>query len=152
MFKRLVATFVALSALGLAQDDADIPAKFRNLISPEQYHQLRDEYINLLRGLPADPGLREAAIRFRNLQLSSPSLGGSVFSAGPWTALGPSPIPNGQVAGALAVSGRTTAFAIDPTNTNKVYLGTAQGGVYRSLDGGTNWAQIFDGANSSAIG
>ena len=31
-------------------------------------------------------------------------------------------------------------------------MGTAQGGVYRSLDGGTNWVQIFDGATTSAIG
>ncbi len=50
------------------------------------------------------------------------------------------------------MTGRTTAFQIDPTNSSKIYLGTAQGGVYRSLDGGTTWTQIFDGATSSAIG
>ena len=45
-------------------------------------------------------------------------------------------------------------IAVDPTNSSKVYLGTAQGGVWRSLDGGTTWAAIFDGPNvlSQAIG
>jgi hypothetical protein len=52
------------------------------------------------------------------------------FAPGAWVSIGPAPIPNGQVTGALAVGGRVTAFAIDPNNTSKVYLGTAQGGVY----------------------
>ena len=144
----------AAGTLALAQGDADIPARFKDRITPELYHQLRNEYVNILRGLPADPSLREAAIRQRSLQMTSlPSRFGSVaFVPGAWIPIGPSPIPNGQVVGALAVSGRVTAFAIDPGNTNKVYLGTAQGGVYRSTDGGTNWTQLFDSATSSAIG
>ena len=88
----------------------------------------------------------------RNLAISGPNSNVVGPVAPAWTALGPSPIPNGQVVGALAVSGRVTAFVIDPNNSNKVYLGTAQGGVYRSVDGGTNWTQIFDGASTSAIG
>ena len=148
--KRLLAISLAFGAFALAQNDADIPAKFGNRISPELYQQLRSEYINLLRGLPADPGLREAAIALRNQQKQNLTNNSVVIPS--WTPLGPSPIPNGQVTGALAVSGRVTAFAIDPVNTNKVYLGSAQGGVYRSVDGGTNWTQIFDGATSSAIG
>lgn len=144
----------AVGTLALAQGDADIPARFKDRITPEVYHQLRNEYVNILRGLPADPSLREAAIRQRSLQMTSlPSRFGSVaFVPGAWIPIGPSPIPNGQVVGAIAVSGRVTAFAIDPGNTNKVYLGTAQGGVYRSTDGGTNWTQLFDSATSSAIG
>jgi hypothetical protein len=41
---------------------------------------------------------------------------------------------------------------VDPTNSNKIYLGTAQGGVWRSTDGGTTWTAIFDTAQSLAIG
>src|SRR5262249_35028124 len=40
----------------------------------------------------------------------------------------------------------------DPTNSNKIYLGTAQGGVWRSLNGGATWTTIFDTAQSLAIG
>ena len=70
-----------------------------------------------------------------------------------WTALGPTPIPNGQTDGRVdPVSGRVTAIAIHPTNPNILYVGTAQGGVYRSLDGGTHWMAIFDDADSLAIG
>ena len=147
---------LVLSTPALAQDDADIAPKFRSRITPEEYHRLRDQHLNLLRGLPADPRLREAAVRARDLQIIQSNLaapfGPAVFSPGAWTSIGPSPIPNGQVTGALAVGGRVTAFAIDPTDTSKVYLGTAQGGVYRSVDGGTNWTQIFDTASTSAIG
>src|SRR5256885_578842 len=67
-----------------------------------------------------------------------------------WTALGPSPLPNGG--GTIPVSGRVTTVVVDPTNPNKVYLGEAQGGVWRSLDGGATWVSIFDSAQSQAIG
>jgi len=50
------------------------------------------------------------------------------------------------------VSGRVTSVVVDPTNANKVYLGTAQGGVWRSLDGGSTWTSIFDNAQTMAIG
>ncbi len=33
-----------------------------------------------------------------------------------------------------------------------MYVGVAQGGVYRSLNGGSNWTPIFDGAQSLAVG
>ncbi len=143
----------AFASLAVAQDNADIAPKFRQGITPEQYHQLRDGYVSLLRGLPADPALRQEAVQTRNRQLAAASQAGPlVFNPGSWNAIGPNPIPNGQVTGALAVSGRVTSFAIDPTNTNKVYMGTAQGGVYRSVDGGANWTPIFDTGASSAVG
>src|SRR5260221_3960342 len=127
MLRRLL-ILVSLAGYALAQDDADIPAKFRNLITPEVYHQLRDDYLNLLRGLPADPSLRDNAMQQMKVQQQTlrSTPGVSVLLTPTWTPIGPSPIPNGQVTGALAVTGRTTAFQIDPTNTSKVYLRTAQ--------------------------
>jgi photosystem II stability/assembly factor-like uncharacterized protein len=76
------------------------------------------------------------------------------LAVGPtWTALGPAPIPNGQTATRRdPVSGRVSAIAIHPVNSNTVYAGTANGGVYRTTDGGTNWTPIFDAALSLAIG
>src|ERR1700757_3809690 len=79
-----------------------------------------------------------------------------LFQTGPeWFALGPSPIPNGQILGdspEVPVSGRVTAIAVDLTNPNLVYVGAAQGGVYRSFDGGHTWTQLFVGAKNFAIG
>src|SRR5207302_8726062 len=117
--KRLI-MLLALATLAFAQDDADIPAKFRDRITEEQYQQLRDAYLNLLRGLPADPSLREKAVQQLQSQQKAPTPKGATPA---WTAIGPSPIPNGQVSGGLSVTGRVTAFEIDPTNTSKVYLG-----------------------------
>ena len=70
-----------------------------------------------------------------------------------WTPLGPAPIPNGQTDPTeVAVSGRVTAIAVDPASDMIVYVGTAQGGLYRSLDGGANWTALMDSAQSLAIG
>ena len=70
-----------------------------------------------------------------------------------WVELGPSPIPLGQTATIrVNVTGRISAIEIDPTDPNKVYVGAAQGGVYRSLNGGTTWTPIFDTAQTLAIG
>src|SRR5258708_5653198 len=71
----------------------------------------------------------------------------------PWTPLGPSPIPNGQTTViSMPVSGRVTAIAVHPANENIVYVGTAQGGLYRSLNGGSTWTALMDDALSLAIG
>src|SRR5580700_8460275 len=81
-----------------------------------------------------------------------------LFETGPqWTSLGPSPIPNGQILGPpgtpeVPVSGRVSAIAVDPFNSNIVYVGAAQGGVYRSFDGGQTWTSLFAKAKNFAIG
>ena len=78
-----------------------------------------------------------------------------------WTALGPAPIPNGQTIPADAngislsqarVSGRVTAVAIDPADPNTAYVGTAQGGLYQTRDGGATWTALMDNAMTLAVG
>ena len=57
-----------------------------------------------------------------------------------WTPIGPAPLPNGQTDTVVTpVSGRVTCVAIHPTNIDIVYVGTAQSGVYRTLNGGQTW-------------
>jgi photosystem II stability/assembly factor-like uncharacterized protein len=71
-----------------------------------------------------------------------------------WTPLGPMAIPFGQTYGGtrVLVSGRVTCIAIDPTAADTIYLGTAQGGVWKSTDNGTTWDPKTDNENSLAIG
>jgi len=70
-----------------------------------------------------------------------------------WTPIGPAPIANGQTFSVTnSVSGRVTAIAINPSNPNVVYVGTALGGVFRTLNGGGSWTPITDGALSLAVG
>src|SRR5207237_6273524 len=40
----------------------------------------------------------------------------------------------------------------NPTNPDIAYSGTAQGGLYRTLNGGQSWTQMMDRAMSLSIG
>ncbi|HYX54131.1 MAG TPA: hypothetical protein VE783_11820, partial [Candidatus Limnocylindrales bacterium] len=151
-------------------DSADIPPLARGRISQPEYLQLRERHIQTLRGvddLARNPKMRSSAIRgmelqeqfYRNFMLPFGATAGPVgFAVPTWTELGPSPLPNGQTdpnlnpANEVPVSGRVTAIAIDPTDANIVYVGAAQGGLYRTLDGGTTWTPLMDAAQSLAIG
>src|SRR5436305_11068409 len=92
----------------------------------------------------------------------SPSAPGSFTTVGPaWAAIGPTPIPNGQTIPAdvngisltqSPVSGRVTSVAIDPGNASIVYVGAAQGGVYKSTNGGATWTRLMDSAMTLAVG
>ncbi len=133
-------------------DDPDLPKFLDGRTNKQDFMRMRDEYIARLRGLPHnlpyDPRLKAIT----EMQRSTTRSLAKVTSTA-WTPLGPAPIPNGQTQSTtLSVSGRVTAVAIHPTNPNTVYVGTAQGGVYRSVDGGAHWTPIFDGAQSLAIG
>jgi hypothetical protein len=147
--------------------DADL-GKFGSKVDRDTYLRLRGEYIGRKRGIepgrPFDPSLRNRALeqmdrqekgrRIESLVNGDLTTSLGTDAGGAWTPLGPTSIANGQAlsGGDTAVSGRVTSIAVDPTNGNNVYLGTAQGGVWRSLDGGTTWAPIFDSAQSLAIG
>ncbi|HEV7798068.1 MAG TPA: hypothetical protein VGO73_07925, partial [Pyrinomonadaceae bacterium] len=144
-------------------DDPDLPPD-ANGLNKEAYLKRREQYVGLRRGIesgrPFDPRARGRAIEKMQLQetvqaemakLSRSNRAAGFFGLAPavvpvWSPIGPAPLPNGPF------TGRVTALVVDPTNSNKVYLGTAQGGVWRSLDAGANWLSIFDNAQSLAIG
>jgi hypothetical protein len=65
-----------------------------------------------------------------------------------WTPIGPQ--PTNTTSGAWA--GRTVGMAVDPTNLDIVYAGGAQGGVWKSTDGGQNWVPLTDSQPTLAIG
>jgi photosystem II stability/assembly factor-like uncharacterized protein len=77
-----------------------------------------------------------------------------------WTPLGPKPVQSansfdsGLVGeyGFGAVSGRITALAAAPGSNQIVYAGAADGGVWKTTDGGTTWAPIADRLGTLAIG
>ncbi len=75
-----------------------------------------------------------------------------------WAALGPAPIAQGQTFSSpgAPVSGRIPAIALDPgyngTTNQTVYVGAAQGGLWRSTDNGANWIPLTDSQPSLAVG
>ncbi len=153
-----VATPAATTVDDEEEGDADIPSRFKGKIDKQTYLKLRDQHINLLRGIDQedgktfDPQWRTTALRQMEQQMrtNAPDVNGTT-----WTEIGPFNLPNGQTQqfpATTPVNGRATAVVVDPTNSNKVYLGTAQGGVWRTTNGGTTWTAIFDTAQSLAIG
>jgi photosystem II stability/assembly factor-like uncharacterized protein len=70
----------------------------------------------------------------------SPAIG-----VGGWTSLGPSPTSEGH-------SGRITTIAVHPNDRTTIYIGAAQGGVWKTTDGGTSWTPLTDGQCSLAMG
>ena len=70
-----------------------------------------------------------------------------------WTQIGPRPTSSAwdplSVGGS---SGRVTALAVDPSNSSVVYLGAANGGVWKTTRGGLSWVPLTDLQPSLSIG
>jgi photosystem II stability/assembly factor-like uncharacterized protein len=65
-----------------------------------------------------------------------------------WQPKGPSPIQDGG----LRSNGMVTSIAVHPSNSQIVFIGTADGGVWKTGDGGATWQALFDEQLCLAIG
>lgn len=54
--------------------------------------------------------------------------------------------------GPAGMSGRITSIAVVPTNKNTWYLGTASGGLWKTVNAGTTFAPVFDAQPVQSIG
>jgi len=62
-----------------------------------------------------------------------------------WSPIGPAPISGGW-------SGRISTIALHPTDPRVIYIGGAQGGVWKTTDGGARWTALTDHECSLAMG
>lgn len=138
---------------GDAAGDADVPP-FAAGLEKRKYLEARERAIADRRGIPHFLSYDPRRRALDQLEPTRASRGGVSFDWAQWVQIGPNPIPNGQVETGPQepVSGRVSAIAVDPSDPATVYVGTAGGGVYRSINSGANWTPIFDEANSLAIG
>jgi len=117
-------------------------------------------------GFGSPKGARDAAIALMREQkarrqqitgISARSGYGAVPAAAPtplaWKFIGPQPMMNERANfGGVeigppisSVTGRVTAVAVDPKTTGLIYVGTANGGLWRSTDGGDSFVSIGPG-------
>jgi photosystem II stability/assembly factor-like uncharacterized protein len=54
--------------------------------------------------------------------------------------------------GPAVTSGRIVSIAVDPKNTSTYYIGSASGGVWKTVNAGTSWTPVFDGEGSYSVG
>ncbi|MGI9105381.1 MAG: lamin tail domain-containing protein [Pyrinomonadaceae bacterium] len=152
--------------------DPDLPAFMKGRINEMEYHRLRNENIQMLLGMTPgeiyNPVIRSRAVQQmqqqeRQLKIDAARSAGAsgkgdrpilpLISSSVWDEIGPQPIPNGQTSIIpTPVNGRTPTLAIHPTNPDIIYAGPAQGGVYRTLNGGQTWTQIFNDAETQVVG
>jgi photosystem II stability/assembly factor-like uncharacterized protein len=63
-----------------------------------------------------------------------------------WQELGPAPITSGPY------TGRVSAIACSPLDANRVFVAGADGGVWRTENGGASWRALTDEMPTTAIG
>jgi photosystem II stability/assembly factor-like uncharacterized protein len=156
ILRLLTLIIVGLSALlviAAAAQEADSEGQE----SPESIKQ-RDEWYRHQRAYPLKhipAGMRVKALRKRQLMEAQAQATIQPSTTSAWTFIGPEPtIPllSEAFTGSPNVSGRVTALAVDPTNASVVYAGGADGGVWKTTNGGTSWTPLTDTEVSLAIG
>jgi hypothetical protein len=85
---------------------------------------------------------RQALSAFREAR-TQPAGFAAVADVANWVPIGPSAVRHGQAIGTPVVSGRVPDLAVSE-NGERVYVASANGGVWRSLDSGRSWEPLSD--------
>ena len=123
-------------------------------LSSDQLRQ-RDAWFYSIRAYPlakTPQGLRERALEMTGSMREQEFVSDTAASGAPppvWRQIGPLPYHDDS---GLSYSGRANAIAFDPRNNGTLYLGTAGGGIWKSVDEGAHWLPISDNASSLATG
>lgn len=115
--------------------------------------QKRQQWFQETRGLASEKDASDARRQsIQTMQLQMQTMRAQQLMAGEvWEEMGPSSMTMGNwVMG--RVSGRNNSIAIDPTNDNVVYFGSAAGGVWKTTNAGQSWTPIFDEVGTLPIG
>ena len=153
--------FFAIAAAALspvsAQAPADVISYLRSLPPHAQKKKVLRRYLYFYepRAFPNQRIPHGALSRARQdheqkfglLRPPQPSPGAAQSTQNSWTSIGPAPITI-----APATSGPISSIAIDPGNTDVIYIGAASGGLWKTTNGGGSWTPLTDTQCSTAIG
>ncbi len=92
-------------------------------------------------------GALDAARRDLMARWPTPFAAAAGLHATIWQQIGPERIPAN-----LTSTGRLSAIAVHPTDPNTIYIGAAQGGVWKTVNAGTTWVPLTDQECSLAMG
>jgi photosystem II stability/assembly factor-like uncharacterized protein len=141
----------------LRKGTADADAVQRPQANREGSPSSADEQYSQERAFPAsDVPASGYTQGFSQYSLLNQAGGGSYG----WKELGPLSTANGSTwgpAAASTISGRGTAIAVDPSSCSggtcrTIYLGTANGGIWKTTTAGHNWVEVMDHQSTEAIG
>jgi len=140
------------------RDGAKHPQDFEKAEKGD-FQKLRDKWFYGQRAYPhkhTPSGVRLQALKQLNQKLAAEKraralgrrYGKTPQSEPAWTAIGPQPVDGFG----LVNSGRVTAVAVDPANNQVVYAGAADGGIWKTTNGGSTWTALTDQQASLATG
>src|SRR5258708_29080770 len=145
---------IILSALSLACFGQEVERE-----NIDDHQAERQEWFYSQRQFPLGripTGARVNAIAaIRNLEIAARQqrplrqASGHAVDPNKWTLIGPRPTGAGTT---NVTAGRVNAIAIDPRDNNTVYIGAAEGGVWKTTDGGAKWTPLTDDQSSIANG
>jgi photosystem II stability/assembly factor-like uncharacterized protein len=125
-----------------------------NAESPEEIWQ-REQFILTRRaggpGMVVPPGAYQIALQQRALIPEDRFIPNSPSALINWVSVNPVGMWYSRTNNNW-ISGRTNSIAFHPTLTNLIYIGAAQGGVWKTPNDGSNWAPITDNLTSLACG
>jgi hypothetical protein len=149
-----LAVLVVAVSPAAGQAPSDVVSRLQSL--PQTLPLQRYRYFYEQRAFPfgqIPPGAYQAALadheqKFGPIRQQQPAgAPPPMFPENQWQSVGPTPIGDTPT-----VSDRTNTIAIDPTNTNNIYIGAATGGVWKSTDRGNSWTPLTDTQCSVAMG
>jgi uncharacterized protein (TIGR03437 family) len=140
-----------------AQKEADIdadddPSEEADSDNPEaRWHYFYDQRVYPNSQFPPDARLKgfRQLTAIENAVRAGRFTGRALETSGQWKLIGPQPI---NYSAGFVTSGRITGIAVDPRSNDVVYIGTADGGVWKTTDGGAHWSALTDQQPSLAIG
>ncbi len=135
---KILLLFICISIFGCSQTQNEINNNQDNRI--QQKHEPSDEFFMQRAGPDGKfaVGTYIKALKKVKAQTSTKLLSG--FSDN-WTTQGPGNI-----------GARVNTIAVNPDNENIIYAGFSEGGVFKTIDGGTSWTPIFDDQVRLSIG
>ncbi|MDE2974038.1 MAG: hypothetical protein OXU64_04820 [Gemmatimonadota bacterium] len=137
--------FPTLAVLALAAVSASAGAAQENdeILARMEYDRMR-LYSGGARNLAA---LLQRAYALK-MAMPPNGAGAALRTTTRWRALGPDRVRSGS----SWTAGRVSAVAIHPEDSDVIYAGGAQGGVWKSTDAGANWTPLTDEECSLAMG